>query len=106
MKHVVYRIVSLKYAEQPSHVLLQDDGLELWRSALRFTAEPTGDLIALAPLSVQLLSQGSDILRKVLRLIQSYIVLQPDYLTVSTFASLAQRGKLTFCCRSNRSQSS
>lgn len=32
---------------------------------------------------MQLLSQGSDILRKVLRLVQSYIVLQPDYLIVS-----------------------
>lgn len=65
-------------------MFLQDDGLELWRAALRFTASPTDDLMALAPLSIQLLSEGSDILPKVLRIIQSYILLQPEpYLAVS-----------------------
>lgn len=69
---------------QSSHGVLQDDGLELWRSALKYAATPSEPIMALAPLSVKLLTAGTDILPRVLRIIDSYIVLQPEaYLAVS-----------------------
>jgi hypothetical protein len=74
---------NLTILAQPSHVVLQDDGLELWRSTLRFATSPSTELLSLAPLSTKLLRGGTDILPKVLRIIESYILLQPDaYLSV------------------------
>jgi hypothetical protein len=57
---------------------MQDDGLDLWQSTLKWATAPSADLMALAPLSVMLLNGGSDLLERVLRLVEAYALLDPS----------------------------
>lgn len=66
------------WRSQPSHVVLQEDGLDLWRSTLRFAVAPTPQLLSLAPLLVLLIPDSAEILPRVLSLVDGYSLLAPQ----------------------------
>lgn len=69
-----------------------EDGLDLWKSLLRYAPVPTEPLMKLAPLAVQLVTDDSDILPKVLRIIESYILLNPEtFLKVSLHSDVCRK---------------
>ena len=63
---------------QEEHVYLLEDGLDLWLAILENTVECTPLLFNLVPTAIGLLEFGSDTLKKVLRIIESYILLVPE----------------------------
>lgn len=70
--------------DSPSFGVLQEDGLDLWHSMLKFSEAPTNESMLLAPLAVALLQGGTDLLPKALRLVESYTLLSPQtFLSVS-----------------------
>ncbi|GAA6061030.1 hypothetical protein JCM10212_004604 [Sporobolomyces blumeae] len=62
-------------SSRPSHVYLQEDGLELWQVLLRRTSAITPDLAALVPLLMNLIVEGLDVLPRCLSIFESYLLL-------------------------------
>lgn len=65
---------------------MQDNGLSLWRSMLRYAESASPDLLQLAPLAVTLLDGDGDStkLEVILRVVEGYSVLAPEvFLPVS-----------------------
>jgi hypothetical protein len=60
---------------QPSRIFLQEDGIELWRITMQQATVLTTELADLIPLVVTLLREGTDVLRQVLKLVESYCLL-------------------------------
>ncbi|ORZ34508.1 armadillo-type protein [Catenaria anguillulae PL171] len=58
-------------------VYFLEDGLLLWHTLLQFTSVLTPELAALLPLVPPLLEKGSEALRSVLQILQSYLFLDP-----------------------------
>lgn len=52
--------------------------MDLWSATLQNITECTQSLFSLVPLTITLLELGSETLKKVLRIIESYIILVPD----------------------------
>ncbi|TPX38440.1 hypothetical protein SeMB42_g06738 [Synchytrium endobioticum] len=61
----------------PASVYMLEDGLDLWLSTIQNTSESTPDLLSLYPLTINLLEYEADSLKKVLKLVESYVVLAP-----------------------------
>ncbi|KAI5481425.1 hypothetical protein MNV49_004181 [Pseudohyphozyma bogoriensis] len=59
----------------PSHVYLEEDGLELWQILMRRSSVITPEMYSLLPLLVSLLSRGTDTLPRVLKILESYLLL-------------------------------
>ncbi|KAG9306619.1 hypothetical protein G9A89_004816 [Geosiphon pyriformis] len=62
------------------HVYLSDDALDLWQAILQNTVECTPLLFSLVPTAISLLEFGSELLKKVLQVLESYIILVPEML--------------------------
>lgn len=62
---------------QPGHVYLIDDGLELWLAVIQNAKTLTPSLEHLLTFCNVLLDYGSDNLKQVLRIIESYVLLAP-----------------------------
>ncbi|KAF9434480.1 Importin-11 [Entomortierella beljakovae] len=63
---------------QEAHVYLMEDGFELWLATLKSAREPTDELMSLVPAAVTLLSEGMDHIRTMLKIIQSYLMLDAE----------------------------
>ncbi|KAG0038683.1 Importin-11 [Podila clonocystis] len=63
---------------QDAHVYLMEDGFELWLATLKSAREPTAELISLAPAAVTLLSEGMDNMRTMLKILQSYLLIDAE----------------------------
>ncbi|TPX34316.1 hypothetical protein SmJEL517_g03017 [Synchytrium microbalum] len=61
----------------PASLYMLEDGLELWLATIQNTDLQTPELLSLYPLAVNLLKYGTDALKKVLKIVESYIVLAP-----------------------------
>ncbi|KAJ3279966.1 Importin-11 [Borealophlyctis nickersoniae] len=61
----------------PAHVYLLEDGIDLWLSLVRNTTDASRDLLSLFPHATALLEYGSESLKKVLKLVEGYIILAP-----------------------------
>ncbi|SCV68568.1 BQ2448_689 [Microbotryum intermedium] len=59
----------------PSHVYLQEDGLELWHALLKRSNSLSPELVALIPLLINLISAGTDVLPRCLAILESYLLL-------------------------------
>ena len=59
---------------------MSEEALELWKTALRFTATLTPELASLLPTLIRLLHDNSDILPIVLKLTESYALLDCEAL--------------------------
>ncbi|KAL1914641.1 uncharacterized protein VTP21DRAFT_8052 [Calcarisporiella thermophila] len=68
---------------QPAHVYLIEDGLELWTATVHNAPRTTPELFGLIPVAVALLEYGSENLRKVLRILESYALLNGELLVQS-----------------------
>lgn len=60
---------------QPAHVYLQEDGLELWQILLKRSSTLSPEMAGLLPLLVALLSAGTDVLPRCLKILESYLLL-------------------------------
>ncbi|TNY19776.1 armadillo-type protein [Rhodotorula diobovata] len=60
---------------QPSHVYLQEDGLELWQVLLRRSSVLSPEMLQLVPALVSLLANGTDALPRCLAIFESYLLL-------------------------------
>jgi hypothetical protein len=63
---------------QPEHVYLYEDALELWEVTLENAPEQTPELLSLFPHLITLLDMGNESLRIVLSLIRAYSLLAPE----------------------------
>ena len=68
----------------PGQAFLQEDGIELWMAVMRHSTAMDASLAQLIPFSVVLLRAGTDMLPNVLRLVESYALLDS-----ATFLQLA-----------------
>ncbi|ORY05326.1 ARM repeat-containing protein [Basidiobolus meristosporus CBS 931.73] len=62
----------------PAHVYLLEDGLDLWHIAVQNSTQCSQELYSIFPNAVNLLEYGSESLRKVLKIVESYLLLAPD----------------------------
>ncbi|KAF9169445.1 Importin-11 [Mortierella sp. AD011] len=63
---------------QEAHIYLMEDGFELWLATLKSAREPTDELLSLVPAAVTLLSEGMDHMRTMLKILQSYLMLDAE----------------------------
>lgn len=63
---------------KPAHVFLQEDALELWQSLLKRAHSLSLEMLELAPWVDSLLGEGRDVLPRVLRIMESYTMLDRD----------------------------
>ncbi|KAF8935479.1 hypothetical protein BGZ58_004972 [Dissophora ornata] len=63
---------------QEAHVYLMDDGFELWLATLKTAQQSTDELLSLVPAAVSLLSEGMDHMRTMLKILQSYLMLDAE----------------------------
>ncbi|KAF9104894.1 Importin-11 [Mortierella sp. AM989] len=63
---------------QEAHIYLMEDGFELWLATLKTAREPTDELMSLVPAAVSLLSEGMDHMRTMLKILQSYLMLNAE----------------------------
>ena len=58
---------------------MEENGFDLWQALLKYTDTATDDLMALAPLSVAVMSSdNSQTLETILRIVESYCFLSPS----------------------------
>ncbi|GAA5857039.1 hypothetical protein JCM8547_007927 [Rhodosporidiobolus lusitaniae] len=60
---------------RPSHIYLQEDGLELWQVLLRRSSSLSSEMLSLLPLLISLLASGTDVLPRCLAILESYLLL-------------------------------
>ncbi|KAF9359983.1 hypothetical protein BGX26_010911 [Mortierella sp. AD094] len=63
---------------QEAHIYLMEDGFELWLATLKSARETTDELLSLVPAAVSLLSEGMDHMRTMLKILQSYLMLDAE----------------------------
>ncbi|KAF9953439.1 hypothetical protein BGZ72_005413 [Mortierella alpina] len=63
---------------QEAHIYLMEDGFELWLATLKSAREATEELLSLVPAAVALLSEGMDHMRTMLKILQSYLMLDAE----------------------------
>ncbi|KAG0325424.1 Importin-11, partial [Podila humilis] len=68
---------------QDAHVYLMEDGFELWLATLKSAREATTELLSLVPAAVSLMSEGMDHIRTMLKILQSYLMLDPEQASVA-----------------------
>lgn len=71
---------------QEAHIYLLEDGLDLWWVTVQSATECTPQLLQMFPVAIEYLEYGTETLRKILKIIESYSVLAPE-LVLSQFAS-------------------
>ncbi|KAJ3274383.1 Importin-11 [Terramyces sp. JEL0728] len=62
----------------PGHVYLFEEGLELWLATMQNCARPHQGLLNLVPIAVGLLELGTETLKKVIHILEAYIVVCPQ----------------------------
>ncbi|KAK9767575.1 hypothetical protein K7432_002546 [Basidiobolus ranarum] len=72
----------------PAHVYLLDDGLDLWHIAVQNSTQCSQELYSIFPNVINLLEYGSESLRKVLKIVESYLLLAPDMILQNFSTSL------------------
>ena len=70
---------------QEAHIYLLEDGLDLWWVTVQSATECTPRLLQMFPIAIEYLEYGTETLRKVLKIIESYAILAPD-LVLSQYA--------------------
>jgi hypothetical protein len=60
---------------QEAHIYLMEDGFELWLATLKTALHSTDELLSLVPAAVALLSEGMDHMKTMLKILQSYLLL-------------------------------
>ncbi|CAG8586179.1 1331_t:CDS:10 [Paraglomus brasilianum] len=81
-------VLLVNYSVNPNseeHVYLLDDALDLWYVTVQCAPHSTPLLLSLVPASVALLEFGSDSLKKVLKILESYLVMAPE-MVMQSFA--------------------
>ncbi|RHZ44598.1 hypothetical protein Glove_718g38 [Diversispora epigaea] len=76
----------IQYSVNPNteeHVYLLEDALDLWLATLENSVECTPGLFSLVPAVIGLLEFGSENLKKVLKILESSIILVPDMIIQS-----------------------
>ncbi|KAG0255568.1 hypothetical protein BG011_005046 [Mortierella polycephala] len=63
---------------QEAHIYLMEDGFELWLATLKSASQSTDELMSLVPAAVALLSEGMDHMRTMLKILQSYLMLDAE----------------------------
>ncbi|KAF9186760.1 hypothetical protein BGZ51_001785 [Haplosporangium sp. Z 767] len=63
---------------QEAHIYLMEDGFELWLATLKTARQSTDELMSLVPAAVALLSEGMDHMRTMLKILQSYLMLDAE----------------------------
>ncbi|KAI8924466.1 armadillo-type protein [Entophlyctis helioformis] len=61
--------------KQPGYIYLLEEGLELWLVTLQNATSSTADLIALVPFAIAHLDYGTESLKRVLHILESYVLL-------------------------------
>ncbi|GAA6047821.1 hypothetical protein JCM3770_004659 [Rhodotorula araucariae] len=61
--------------DQPSHIYLQEDGLELWQVLLRRSSTLSSEMLQLLPALVALVANGTEALPRCLAIFESYLLL-------------------------------
>ncbi|KAG1293137.1 hypothetical protein G6F66_006356 [Rhizopus arrhizus] len=61
-----------------AHIYLLEDSLDLWWTMLQCTPTSTADIISLLPSALELLDYDTENLRKVLKIVDSYLMLDPS----------------------------
>lgn len=61
----------------PGHLYLLEEGLDLWLSTIQNCPTITPDLIQFIPFAIQQMEYGNESLKKVLHIIEAYVVLAP-----------------------------
>ncbi|TPX56938.1 hypothetical protein PhCBS80983_g04187 [Powellomyces hirtus] len=74
----------------PAHVYLLEDGLDLWYAVLCNATELTEELYSLVPLAVQVLGFGTEGLKKALGIVECYVVLDVRVLETHAPGILSQ----------------
>ncbi|XP_055541390.1 importin-11 [Wyeomyia smithii] len=75
----IYQVIELSTnINEPSHVYLLDDGLELWLIVVQYSKAMNSDLLRLCDNLLPLIEQSSSNLRTCLAIAQTYIFLCPD----------------------------
>lgn len=85
---------------QEEHIYLLEDALDLWWSLLQSAPSSSAELMSLLPCAFTLLDHDTENLRKVLKIIDSYILLDPTTtLQPANAAILFEKlaGKIVYC---------
>ncbi|BGP12651.1 hypothetical protein JCM10213v2_000568 [Rhodosporidiobolus nylandii] len=69
---------------KPSHVYLQEDGLELWQVLLRRSTSLSPEMLSLLPLLISLITEGTDVLPRCLAIFESYLLLDGPAVSCAT----------------------
>lgn len=79
LHHMVMPLIRLSVdPTQEAHVYLMEDGFELWLATLKTASQSTDELMSLVPAAVSLLSEGMDHMRNMLKILQSYLMLDAE----------------------------
>ncbi|KAF9933041.1 hypothetical protein FBU30_006717 [Linnemannia zychae] len=79
LHHMVMPLIRLSVdPSQEAHVYLMEDGFELWLATLKTANQSTDELMSLVPAAVSLLSEGMDHMRNMLKILQSYLLLDAE----------------------------
>jgi hypothetical protein len=70
--------IIIRSSVQEEHVYLLEDALDLWHATLENSVDCTPGLFSLVPAVIGLLEYGSENLKKVLKILESSIILVPD----------------------------
>ncbi|KAI9291960.1 ARM repeat-containing protein [Neoconidiobolus thromboides FSU 785] len=62
----------------PSHIYLIEEGLELWVNILKNSPRITNQLIQLMPIAIQLIDSNSENIKLVFKILNSYLLLCPN----------------------------
>nr|KAJ3421434.1 Importin-11 [Polyrhizophydium stewartii] len=62
---------------KPGHLYLIEEGLELWLVTVQNAPAATPELVALVPYATHLITFGSENLKRVLHIVEAYVVLDP-----------------------------
>ncbi|KAI7866309.1 armadillo-type protein [Mucor mucedo] len=71
-------VVTFTKITSEAHIYLLEDSLDLWWSLLQSTPSSSAELMSLLPVALELLDYDTENLRKVLKIIDSYILLDPQ----------------------------
>jgi len=83
----------VNHGTDPTHeefLFLFEEALELWEALLHYTTTSTPDLLALIPRSIECLSLGSEHLKVVLKVINSYLYLEPEMMLRVRYAQVVR----------------
>ncbi|KAL0090725.1 armadillo-type protein, partial [Phycomyces blakesleeanus] len=71
-------VITFTKISAEAHVYLIDDALDLWWTLLQSTPYASPQMMKLLPIAIELLDFDTENMRKVLKIIESYILLSPE----------------------------